>query len=99
MVAMSTPPLAPRSTFGGVVAVWIVAAIVGIAIGLFVPAEWRAAWMPVGLGGCLILAFAVQLSYGRSYRFIQRVAASVVGALLILGVISLGFGLASVVPG
>ncbi|MDZ8171921.1 hypothetical protein [Microbacterium xanthum] len=96
---MSTPPLAPRSTFGGVVAVWIVAAVVGVAIGLFVPSEWRAAWLPVALGGCLILSFAVQLSYGRPHRFIQRVASSVVGALVILGVISLGFGLAGVVPG
>tara|TARA_B100000378_G_scaffold219736_1_gene183055 strand:+ start:312 stop:611 length:300 start_codon:yes stop_codon:yes gene_type:complete len=99
MAMMSTPPLAPRSTLGGVIAVWIVAAVAGVSIGLFVPSEWRAAWLPLALGGCLILAFAVQLGYGRPHRFIQRVAASVVGALLILGVISLGFGLAAVVPG
>ena len=60
MAMMSTPPLAPRSTFGGVIAVWIVAAVAGVSIGLFVPSEWRAAWLPLALGGCLILAFAVQ---------------------------------------
>ena len=80
-------------------AVWVVAALMGVSIGIFVPAEWRAAWLVVGLGGMLALAFAVQLAYGRSQGYIQRVAISILGALLVLGVISLGFGLASIVPG
>lgn len=96
---MATPELAPRRTFGGVIAVWVFAAVLGVAIGVFVPEEWRAAWLTVGLGGCLVLAFAVQLWFGRSQGFTERVAASVLGALLVLGVISLGFGLAAVVPG
>ncbi|AZS37612.1 hypothetical protein CVS47_02252 [Microbacterium lemovicicum] len=93
------PELAPRRTFGGVVAVWGVAAVVGVAIGAFVPAEWRAAWLIVSLGGCLLLSFGVQLWFGRSQGFTERVAAGVLGALLVLGVISAGFGLAAVVPG
>jgi hypothetical protein len=93
------PELAPRRTIGGVISVWVVAALVGIAIGLFVSAEWRAAWLSVGLGACLVLAFAVQLGYGRSQGFTERVAASSLGALLVMGVISLGFGLAAIVPG
>lgn len=97
--AVTTPELAPRRTFGGVIAVWVVAALIGVAIGLFVPEEWRAAWLTVGLGGCLVLAFAVQLWFGRSQGFTERVAASVLGSLLTMGVISLGFGLAAVVPG
>ena len=78
---------------------WVVAAVLGVSIGLFVPAEWRAAWLVVGLGGCLILAFSVQLAYGRSQGYIQRVAMSILGALVVMGVISLGFGLAALVPG
>ena len=78
---MATPELAPRRTFGGVIAVWVVAALIGISIGLFVPADWRAAWLAVGLGGCLVLAFAIQLWSGRSQGFTERVAASVLGAL------------------
>jgi len=93
------PELAPRRTFGGVVAVWVVAALVGVSIGAFVPAEWRAAWLVVSLGGCLLLSFGVQLWFGRSQGFTERVAAGVLGALLVLGVISAGFGLAAVVPG
>jgi len=96
---MAAPALAPRRTTGGIVAVWVVAALMGIAIGLFAPAEWRAAWLVVGLGGALAIAVAVQLAYGRSQGYIQRVAISILGALLVMGVISLGFGLASIVPG
>ncbi len=96
---MATPELAPRRTFGGVIAVWVVAALVGVAIGIFVAADARAAWLAVGLGGCLILAFAIQLSTGRSQGFTQRVAASILGALVVMGIISLGFGLAAIVPG
>jgi hypothetical protein len=96
---MAAPALAPRRTTGGIVAVWVVAAIMGVAIGIFVPAEWRAAWLVVGLGGMLTLAFAVQLAYGRSQGYIQRVAVTILGAFLVMGVISLGFGLASIVPG
>jgi len=95
---MAGPALAPRRATGGVISVWVAAALTGLAIGLFVPAEWRAAWLVVGMGGCLTLAFVVQLAYGRSQGYIQRVAISVLGALLVMGIISLGFGLASLVP-
>ena len=95
---MAAPDLAPRRTFGGVVAVWVVAALIGVSIGAFVVEDLRAQWLTVGLGACLILAFAIQLGTGRSQGFIQRVALSVIGALLAMGVISLGFALASVVP-
>jgi hypothetical protein len=79
--------------------VWIVAAVIGVAVGLFASADWRAAWLVVGLGGCLVLTFVIQLAYGRSQGYIQRVAISILGALVVMGVISLGFGLASLVQG
>lgn len=96
---VASSDLAPRRTFGGVVAVWIAAAVGAVVIGIVAPPDWRAPWLIVALGGSLLLAFAIQLSYGRSQGFTQRVAGSVLGALLVLGVISLGFGLADVVPG
>lgn len=95
---MATPELAPRSALGGLIAVWVAAAVAAIAVGLFVGPEWRAAWLTIGLGGCIVLAFAVQLRVGRSQGFIHRAAASVLGAMIVMGVISLGFGLAAVVP-
>lgn len=96
---MTVPELAPRRTIWGVLAVWLVAALAGVAIGVFVPESWRSAWLIVGLGGALVLSFAVQLWYGRSQDFLVRVAASVLGAMLVMAVISAGFGLAAVVPG
>lgn len=97
--AMNVPPLAPRRAFGGIVIVWVVAAIAGTVIGFLVPAPWRIAWLGVTLGLCVVLAFGVQLASGRSQSFVERVALSTVGAAVVLGVISLGFGLASIVPG
>ncbi|KAA9148967.1 hypothetical protein [Microbacterium lushaniae] len=96
---MTVPELAPRRTVWGVLAVWVVAALLGIGIGVFVPEEWRAAWLTIGLGSCLVLSFVVQLWYGRSQEFLVRVAASVLGAMVVMAVISAGFGLAAIVPG
>jgi len=96
---MSTPDLAPRRTIGGVVAIWVLAAVLGVAVGVFVPAPWRAQWSTLALGVCIIFAFAVQLWYGRSQAFIQRVAASVLGALIVLGLLTAGFGLAMLLAG
>jgi hypothetical protein len=99
MGSVATPELAPRPTIAGTIVVWVVAAVAGIAIGVFVPFEWRAAWLAVALGGCLLLSFGIHLGYGRPVGFTERVAVSSLGSLLVLGVISLGFGLASIVPG
>ncbi|MRH29416.1 hypothetical protein GH740_08810 [Microbacterium sp. SYP-A9085] len=96
---MSTPELAPRGTFAGVVAVWVVAALIGIAIAVFTPVDQRAVWMGAGLAGCIVLSFAVQLGYGRPRRFTSRVAAGMCGSLLVLGVISAGIGLAALITG
>ncbi len=96
---VAVPELAPRRTLGGIVVVWVVAAVVAVLVGVFAGDDWRAQWLAVGMGGCLILSFAIQLWGGRSQGFTERVAASALGALLVMGVISLGFGLAAIVPG
>ena len=96
---MAAPALAPRRATGGIVAVWVAAALLSIAIGLFVPSDWRAAWLVVGLGAALALSCAVQLAYGRSQGYIERVAISILGSLVVMGIISLGFGLAALIPG
>ena len=96
---MAAPALAPRRTTGGIVAVWVVGRAHGHRDR---PLRARRVARGVarrGPGRLPALAFAVQLAYGRSQGYIQRVAISVLGALLVMGVISLGFGLASIVPG
>ena len=95
---MSEPSLAPRNALGGVFAVWIAALLAAIGIGIFVPEEWRAQWVLVGFGGAVLLSFALQLWYGQARGFILRISLSIIGALVALGVVSAGFGLALLIP-
>lgn len=97
MAGMSTPALAPRSPVLGIAIVWITAALMSAAIGVFVVPADRAGWLAIGLGACVILAFGVQIAVGRAQGFIIRLAASVVGALAIMGIISLVFWIVTIV--
>ncbi len=94
---MSTPPLAPRAALGGVITVWAVAAVAGVVAGVLAPQGGRALWLAIVLAGCVILSFAIQLASGRPEGFIRRVGIGSIGALLVLGVIGVGFGLAAIV--
>ncbi|WP_336631677.1 MULTISPECIES: hypothetical protein [unclassified Microbacterium] len=92
---MTVPGLAPRGGFGAIVGVWGAGAAIAVTVGLAVPPEWRAAWMAVGLAACILISFSVQLWQGHPEGFIRRVAASALGAMLVMGLIGLGLGLAS----
>lgn len=52
-------------------------------------------WYMIGFGLCVLLSFATQLIRGETRGFILRVAAGSLGALLVMGVFSVGFGVAS----
>ncbi|MGX1694110.1 hypothetical protein ACWIBQ_01840 [Microbacterium keratanolyticum] len=93
---MSEPALAPRNALGGMAIVWIVGAVAAVTIGLFVPEPLVMPWMVIAFGGCLLLSFGVQLVYGRTQGFIVRVAGSALGALLLMGLSSVGFALATI---
>jgi len=95
---MSEPALAPRNALVGMLVVWIAALCAAVAIGIFVPEQWRMSSLLVAFGGTVLLSFAMQLGYGRTHGFIVRVAGSVLGALVLMGVISVGFGLAALIP-
>ena len=92
---MSEPALAARNAFRGVFAVWIASLVVAVTLGIVLPEELRIGWLLIAFGGIVLLSFAVQLAYGEVRGFIVRVAASVVGALLIMGFVSAGFGIAA----
>lgn len=95
---MTQPALAPRNAFVGVIAVWALSLVAAVTIGIVVAEEWRVPWLLVAFGGAVLLSFAVQLWYGRTDGFIFRVAGSALGALLLMGVISVGFGIAALIP-
>lgn len=90
---MTAVQLAPRSPRIGVGVVWLVALLLAVAIGIFAPQSERGGWLCAGLGVVLILSFAVQVFSGRAKGFIARISASVLGALVLMGIVSVGFGL------
>lgn len=92
---MSEPALAPRNAFVGVLVVWAAALVSAIVIGIVAAEQWRVPWLIVAFGAMILLSFGTQLGYARTEGYIVRVAASVVGALIIMGIISVGFGLAA----
>ena len=96
---MSESTAAPHNAFAGVIAAWVLALLAAIAIGIFVPEFDRAPWLVLGFAGVVLVSFVIQLAYGSVVGFIFRVAASAVGGLIVMGVISGGFGLAAVIPG
>lgn len=92
---MSLPDFVRAHSIKSVSAVWIAAAVLGIVVGIVAEPNWRAAWMALALGGCILLAFGIQLWQGRPQGFIRRVAASILGALAVMSLIGIGLGLAS----
>lgn len=88
-----------RRSLAAIATVWIVALAAGIAVALFVPEDERGGWFALALAGSLVLAFAIQLAGGRSKGFIERVALSVVGAVVALGLVTLVLAAESLLPG
>ncbi len=95
---MSDPALAPRTPLIGLSLTWGITLLAGLGIGFFVPEEWRVHWLLIAFGGSMLLSFAAQLRSGRTQGFIFRVAASVLGCLLLLGAVSISLGLLALVP-
>ncbi|MEZ3161631.1 hypothetical protein AB1K54_13965 [Microbacterium sp. BWT-B31] len=95
---MTAPELVPRRPLGGVIAVWVLAALFGVVIGVIVPVHARGQWIAVAMGVCVIASFVVQFWKGRSDGFLRRAALSTVGAFLVLGLVGLGFGLSRLLP-
>ncbi|WP_295014181.1 hypothetical protein [uncultured Microbacterium sp.] len=96
---MADPVLVPRSPLTGLVVTWAVAAVGAIVIGIVAPADRMMAWYLVGFGVCVLLSFGVQLARAETRGFILRVAAGALGSLFVMGVISVGFGVAALFTG
>ncbi|MGW9113603.1 hypothetical protein [Microbacterium sp. NPDC055683] len=95
---MTEPVLVPRRSPAPIVVSWLFGAIAAIGIGLFAPSPERAGWLGAGAGLALLVAFAVNLAMGEAHGFIVRVAASAVGAVVVMGAVSLVFALAAIAP-
>ncbi|MFB2554787.1 hypothetical protein [Herbiconiux liangxiaofengii] len=67
-----------------VVPVWILSALAVVAVGLFVPASSYLVFLPVVLGLALVVTFGIQLIVPVRKGFVDRVSASLGGAVVVL---------------
>jgi hypothetical protein len=84
---MTAPAELSLSTkWGSVVVVWVLAALCGVVIGLFSPVREYADWLALSLGGCIFAAMCVQLATQEKRGFVNRLAGSTGGAVIVLGI-------------
>lgn len=88
---MSENAAPSRSGSWGVFASWAFAAVVAVAIGLAFGHLERGPWLVLGFALVVVVTFTIQLIQGNPTGFISRVANSIIGALVIMGVISFVF--------
>lgn len=96
---MSEAAQPTRNAFIGVIVSWVFALVIAVLIGILVGSADRAPWLVMGFAAVILVTFAVQLWYASPVGFIFRIAASVGGALVLMGLVSAGFGLAALLPG
>lgn len=97
MGVMAEVALAPRNAFHGVIAVWAVSLVAALVLGFALPEDVRIGWLMIAFGAMVLLSFAVQLSYARPQGFIVRVSASLMGSLVLMGLVSAAFGISALV--
>jgi hypothetical protein len=83
---MTTEDLSPATRWSSIVVVWAAAALGSVAIGIFSPPSEYAAWLGLTLAGCTIGALCIQLATQEKRGFVDRLAASIVGASLVLAI-------------
>lgn len=66
---------------------WAVALAGAILVGVLQPSD-GIVWMPIVLGGCTLMAFAIQLGGPTVPGLVDRLAMAVVGSVVILAVAS-----------
>lgn len=66
-----------------VIPVWIAAVLGGTTVLVFAPSA-TLVWVPVVMAGAVLLTFTIQLSLARKEGLIERITASLSGALVIL---------------
>jgi hypothetical protein len=80
-------PRLPRwAAVVSVVSVWVVAVVLGILIGVLSHPAAYASWLSLALAVCTLLAFAAQLATQQKDGFVSRLAVTLAGSFVILGV-------------
>lgn len=78
-----------RHELVSMVSIWGLGLALAIVAEVFASDATRSPWLFIVAGVCVIAAFVVQLAIGQQHRFVARVAASVVGAVVLIGLVAL----------
>lgn len=70
---------------GTVVPVWALCLVASVAIGVASPPDQYLTWLPIALAAAVLVTFCIQLSTLTKEGFVNRVMASLGGAVLVLG--------------
>lgn len=70
---------------GTVLPVWVLCLVAAITIGIASPAEQYLTWLPIALAAAVLVTFCIQLSTLTKEGFVNRVMASIGGAVLVIG--------------
>lgn len=81
------PPLPRWATAVSIGSVWAIALVLGILIASLSRPTAYASWLSLALAVCALLSFVAQLATQEKDGFVTRLAATLTGAFVILGVI------------
>lgn len=96
---VTSPQLQREGSLLTIVPVWVASAIAALLIGVFSPQDKYLSWLPIALAACVFLTFCIQLGTRQKDGFVNRVMASIGGALLVLAIATAVLGTLSVVNG
>ncbi|GAA3889772.1 hypothetical protein GCM10022381_34710 [Leifsonia kafniensis] len=68
-----------------VAVVWLFSAVCVVLVGLLSDPGQYLAWIGLSAAGCTIMTLCIQLASGRPEGYVNRVTASIVGAVVVLG--------------
>lgn len=77
--------LPPSLRWTSILSVWAAAVVFAVVIGVVCDPHAYASWLALALAGCVTGALAAQIATQQREGFVDRLAASVVGAFVILG--------------
>ena len=69
-----------------VLAVWVLALVAAILVGILATGSDRLTWLAIGLAAAVIATFAIQLTTNRIEGYVGRAMASIGGAVVILAI-------------
>ena len=80
------PRLSRGARFGSIGAIWLLALVFAVVIATVSQTAQYATWLSLSLAACVLAALVAQLATQQKDGFVDRLAASVTGAFIVLGV-------------